>query len=106
MPALAAGAATGPGRTLLVYTPSDDVLELAASTPGRSRWWRAGPRREWFATARPGLPEAISVTVVQVEGETNTDDLLPATQRPTTRRIRCTSVVYPWRMLETRMPAA
>jgi len=34
---------------------------------------------EWF-TAKPALPEAITVTVFKVPGETNTDDLSPASE--------------------------
>src|SRR5690606_38924137 len=36
--------------------------------------WAAG---EWF-TAKPAVPEKISLTVFKVPGETNTDDLSPA----------------------------
>ena len=54
---------------------------------------------EWF-TAKPELPESITVTVFKVEGETNTDDLSPATHAATRPDIP----LHATAMLETRMP--
>ncbi|HCA60943.1 MAG TPA: bifunctional aconitate hydratase 2/2-methylisocitrate dehydratase, partial [Synechococcales bacterium UBA8647] len=54
---------------------------------------------EWF-TAKPELPESITVTVFKVEGETNTDDLSPATHATTRPDIP----LHATAMLETRMP--
>jgi len=53
---------------------------------------------EWF-TARPALPAEITVTVFKVEGETNTDDLSPATHATTRPDIPLHALA----MLETRM---
>ena len=55
-------AATGLSRTLLVYDAYNDVLELAASNPLARRVVDSWAAAEWF-TARPELPEAITVTV-------------------------------------------
>jgi len=97
--AIAAEAATGLSRTLLVYDAFHDVLELAASNPWAKQVVESWAAAEWF-TARPGLPEAISVTVFKVEGETNTDDLSPATHATTRPDIP----LHAMAMLETRMP--
>ncbi|MBE9172597.1 bifunctional aconitate hydratase 2/2-methylisocitrate dehydratase [Cyanobium sp. LEGE 06143] len=97
--AIAEAAATGLSRTLLVYDSFHDVLELAETNPQARRVvesWAAG---EWF-TAKPPLPEAITVTVFKVEGETNTDDLSPATHATTRPDIP----LHAMAMLETRMP--
>ncbi|QNI72071.1 aconitate hydratase 2 / 2-methylisocitrate dehydratase [Cyanobium sp. NS01] len=97
--AIAEAAATGLSRTLLVYDSFHDVLELAETNPQARRVvesWAAG---EWF-TAKPPLPEAITVTVFKVEGETNTDDLSPATHATTRPDIP----LHAMAILETRMP--
>jgi aconitate hydratase 2/2-methylisocitrate dehydratase len=98
-PAIADAAATGLSRTLLVYDAYNDVLELA-QTNGYAKQvtdsWASG---EWF-TAKPELPAEITVTVFKVEGETNTDDLSPATHATTRPDIP----LHAQAMLETRMP--
>ncbi|MFM7362021.1 MAG: aconitate hydratase B, partial [Cyanobium sp.] len=76
--AVAAAAVAGLSRTVLVYDAFHDVIELAETNSYAKRVvdsWAAG---EWF-TAKPELPAEITVTVFKVEGETNTDDLSPAT---------------------------
>ncbi|MBM5807534.1 MAG: aconitate hydratase B, partial [Cyanobacteria bacterium M_surface_10_m2_179] len=80
--AIAEAAATGLSRTLLVYDAYNDVLELAASNPYAKRVIDSWAAAEWF-TAKPELPAEITVTVFKVEGETNTDDLSPATHATT-----------------------
>ncbi len=67
-------------KTLLVYDAFNDVEELhkagnAAATEVMTSWANA----EWF-TSKPKLAEKITVTVFKVEGETNTDDLSPASE--------------------------
>ena len=67
-------------HTLLVYDAFNDVEELhkagnAAATEVMTSWANA----EWF-TEKPELPEKITITVFKVEGETNTDDLSPASE--------------------------
>jgi len=96
---IAAEAATGLSRTLLVYDAYNDVLELAASNPYAQRVIDSWAAAEWF-TAKPELPADITVTVFKVEGETNTDDLSPATHATTRPDIP----LHANAMLETRMP--
>ncbi len=67
-------------HTLLVYDSFNDVKELADKGNSFAKevlqsWADA----EWF-TSRPELPEEITVTVFKVPGETNTDDLSPASE--------------------------
>ncbi|DAB28402.1 MAG: bifunctional aconitate hydratase 2/2-methylisocitrate dehydratase [Sulfurimonas sp. RIFOXYD12_FULL_33_39] len=67
-------------KTLLVYDAFNDVEELhkagnAAATEVMTSWANA----EWF-TSTPALAEKITVTVYKVPGETNTDDLSPASE--------------------------
>jgi len=97
--AIAEAAATGLSRTLLVYDAYNDVLELAASNPYARRVIDSWAAAEWF-TAKPELPAEITVTVFKVEGETNTDDLSPATHATTRPDIP----LHATAMLETRMP--
>ena len=96
---LAAAAAEGLSRTLLVYDAYNDVLELAAGNSYAKRVSDSWAEAEWF-TAKPELPESITVTVFKVEGETNTDDLSPATHATTRPDIP----LHATAMLETRMP--
>ncbi|MCP9890120.1 bifunctional aconitate hydratase 2/2-methylisocitrate dehydratase [Cyanobium sp. Aljojuca 7D2] len=97
--AIAEAAATGLSCTLLVYDAYHDVLELAASNPYAQRVVDSWAAAEWF-TAKPELPAEITVTVFKVEGETNTDDLSPATHATTRPDIP----LHATAMLETRMP--
>ena len=67
-------------HTLLVYDAFNDVEELhkagnEAATKVMTSWANA----DWF-TAKEPLPEKITVTVFKVDGETNTDDLSPASE--------------------------
>ena len=66
--------------TLLVYDAFNDVEELhkagnAAATEVMTAWANA----DWF-TSKPALADEITVTVYKVPGETNTDDLSPASE--------------------------
>ncbi|MFM7393863.1 MAG: bifunctional aconitate hydratase 2/2-methylisocitrate dehydratase [Cyanobium sp.] len=97
--AVAEAAAEGLSRTLLVYDAFHDVLELAESNPLAKQVVQSWADAEWF-TARPELPAEITVTVFKVEGETNTDDLSPATHATTRPDIP----LHANAMLETRMP--
>ena len=78
--AVVAGAVTALKATLLVYDAFNDVEELhragnAAATEVMTSWANA----EWF-TGKDALAEEITVTVYKVPGETNTDDLSPASE--------------------------
>ncbi|MDX9686513.1 bifunctional aconitate hydratase 2/2-methylisocitrate dehydratase [Halopseudomonas formosensis] len=75
---LAATAAEQLKHTLLMFDAFHDVAERAKKGNPHAKAvlesWAAG---EWF-TAKPAVPEKISLTVFKVPGETNTDDLSPA----------------------------
>lgn len=66
-------------KTLLVYDAYHDVVEKSANNEHAKRVVQAWAEAEWF-NAKPELPESITVTVFKVPGETNTDDLSPATE--------------------------
>ncbi len=76
--AVAAVAAEGLKKTLLMFDQFHDVKEKADKGNALAKavlqsWADA----EWF-TSRPEVPESITLTVLKVTGETNTDDLSPA----------------------------
>ncbi len=78
--AVVAAAVTALNKTLLVYDAFNDVEELhkagnAAATEVMTSWANA----EWF-THKAELAKEITVTVYKVPGETNTDDLSPASE--------------------------
>ncbi|MCX5949739.1 MAG: bifunctional aconitate hydratase 2/2-methylisocitrate dehydratase [Cyanobacteria bacterium] len=97
--AIASEAATGLSRTLLVYDAFHDVIELATTNPFAKQVVESWAHADWF-TAKAELPAEITVTVFKVEGETNTDDLSPATHATTRPDIP----LHANAMLETRMP--
>ena len=66
-------------KTLLVYDAYHDVVEKSATNDYAKRVVQAWADAKWFE-AKPALPESITVTVFKVPGETNTDDLSPATE--------------------------
>ena len=97
--ALAGCAAEGLSRTLLVYDAFNEVMDLAADNRFAKQVVDSWAAAEWF-TAKPELAESITVTVFKVEGETNTDDLSPATHATTRPDIP----VHALAMLEPRDP--
>ena len=89
-------------HTLLVYDAFNDVEELykagnAAATEVMTSWANA----EWF-TSKPELAKEITVTVYKVPGETNTDDLSPASEAFT----RSDIPLHANSMLQSRMENA
>ncbi len=77
--AVAAEAAAMLKNTLLVYDAFDDVVALSKTSHYAKEVldsWAAG---EWFS-ARPTVAEKMTLTVYKVPGETNTDDLSPASE--------------------------
>ena len=75
---VASEAAEGLKKTLLMFDQFHDVKEKAdkGNTFAKAvlqSWADA----EWF-TSRPEVPKSITVTILKVTGETNTDDLSPA----------------------------
>jgi len=79
-PAVVKAAITSLSKTLLVYDAFNDVEELhkagnTAATEVMTSWANA----EWF-TIKSALADEITLTVYKVPGETNTDDLSPASE--------------------------
>ncbi|NQY26439.1 MAG: bifunctional aconitate hydratase 2/2-methylisocitrate dehydratase [Piscirickettsiaceae bacterium] len=66
-------------HTLLVYDAYHDVVEKSATNEYAKRVVQSWADAEWF-TAKPALPTSMTLTVFKVAGETNTDDLSPATE--------------------------
>ncbi|APW65467.1 MULTISPECIES: bifunctional aconitate hydratase 2/2-methylisocitrate dehydratase [Arcobacteraceae] len=76
---VAADAAEQLKNTILVYDAFNDVKDLMDAGNAKAKeviesWANA----EWF-TNKPALEEEITLTVYKIPGETNTDDLSPAT---------------------------
>ena len=76
--AVAKEAAEGLKKTLLMFDQFHDVKHKADKGNVHAKavlqsWADA----EWF-TSRPEVPQSITVTILKVTGETNTDDLSPA----------------------------
>jgi aconitate hydratase 2/2-methylisocitrate dehydratase len=66
-------------KTLLVYDQFDVVVNLSKTNPYASEVLNSWAEAEWF-TSKPTLPEKMRLTVFKVPGETNTDDLSPASE--------------------------
>ncbi|MBF2001563.1 MAG: bifunctional aconitate hydratase 2/2-methylisocitrate dehydratase [Synechococcales cyanobacterium M58_A2018_015] len=99
---IANAAVTALSKILLVYDAFYDVQELAESgNVYAQQVMQSWADAEWFVK-RPPLPDAITVTVFKVPGETNTDDLSPAPHATTRPDIPLHALA----MLETRMPGA
>jgi aconitate hydratase 2 / 2-methylisocitrate dehydratase len=99
---IAQTAAEALSKTLLVYDAFHDVQELAENGQGYAQQvMQSWADAEWF-TSRPELAEAITVTVFKVPGETNTDDLSPATHATTRPDIPLHALA----MLETKQPGS
>jgi len=76
---LASFAAQGLSHTLLMFDAYHDVVDKAKTNDWAQKVLNAWAEAEWF-TSKRALPEAITVTVFKVPGETNTDDLSPASE--------------------------
>ena len=77
-PKMAATAAQGLSHTLLIFDAFHDVQEKAeAGNAFAKQVIKSWADAEWF-TAKPEVPQKLTVTVFKVTGETNTDDLSPA----------------------------
>ena len=87
-------------NTILVYASFDDVKELMDAGNAKAKEviesWANG---EWF-TNRPELASEIKLTVYKIPGETNTDDLSPASEAFT----RADIPLHANSMLGARMP--
>jgi aconitate hydratase 2/2-methylisocitrate dehydratase len=78
-PALAPIAANCLSHTLLVFDAFNDIVEKSKTNSFAKQVLTSWAKAEWF-TSRPKLAEQITLTVFKVSGETNTDDLSPATE--------------------------
>ncbi len=96
---LADCAAHGLSNTLLVYDAVNDILERAENNRFAKKVVDSWVNAEWFTSKKP-LAKEITVIVFKVEGETNTDDLSPATHATTRPDIPLHALA----MLETRVP--
>ncbi|MEG3640101.1 bifunctional aconitate hydratase 2/2-methylisocitrate dehydratase [Magnetococcus sp. PR-3] len=76
---MAAGAVDALSATLLVYDAFAEVAEKSKSNASAKQVMENWANATWF-TSRPEMPEEVTVTVFKVEGETNTDDLSPASE--------------------------
>ncbi|WGS88310.1 bifunctional aconitate hydratase 2/2-methylisocitrate dehydratase [Methylomonas sp. UP202] len=75
---LAPIAAKALSQILLIFDAFHDVQEKAeAGNAYAKQVLQSWAEAEWF-TAKPEVPEKLTVTVFKVTGETNTDDLSPA----------------------------
>lgn len=77
--ALAPIAVEALSHTLLVFEAYHDVVEKAKSNQYAKQVVDAWANADWF-TRKPALSETLTVTVFRVPGETNTDDLSPASE--------------------------
>ncbi|WP_178862303.1 bifunctional aconitate hydratase 2/2-methylisocitrate dehydratase [Thiomicrorhabdus cannonii] len=76
--AVAEAAVEALSKTLLVYDNYHDVADKAKTNAYAQKVMQSWANAEWFLN-KPAMPESITVTVFKVDGETNTDDLSPAT---------------------------
>ncbi len=77
---LAPIAAKALSHTLLIFDAFHDVKEKAdAGNAYAQQVLQSWADAEWF-TSKPEVPKKLTVTVFKVPGETNTDDLSPATE--------------------------
>ncbi len=96
---IASIAASGLSNTLLIYDALNDIIELADTNIYAKQVIESWAMAEWF-TNKPKLPNAITLTIFKVSGETNTDDLSPATHAITRPDIPLHALA----MLETKDP--
>ena len=66
-------------NTLLIFDAYHDVAEKAVNNKFAKQVIDSWANADWF-TKRNAMPEEITVTVFKVPGETNTDDLSPASE--------------------------
>jgi aconitate hydratase 2/2-methylisocitrate dehydratase len=86
---------------ILVYNSFNDVRELAKTNTYAKEVLESWAKAEWF-TSKQSIPKKITVAVLKVPGETNTDDLSPASEAFT----RSDIPLHAQCMLEKRMPDA
>ncbi|MFZ5775982.1 MAG: bifunctional aconitate hydratase 2/2-methylisocitrate dehydratase [Thermodesulfobacteriota bacterium] len=77
--ALADEAAAALSNTLLVYDSFGEVAAKAKTNPHARQVLTNWAEATWFLNREP-MPDTLTVTVFKVPGETNTDDLSPASE--------------------------
>ncbi|MBF0382747.1 MAG: bifunctional aconitate hydratase 2/2-methylisocitrate dehydratase [Magnetococcales bacterium] len=77
--AMAPGAVDALSNTLLVYDAFKDVVAKSGSNANAKQVLENWANATWF-TSKPEMAEEVTVTVFKVPGETNTDDLSPASE--------------------------
>ncbi len=86
-------------HTLLVYDAFNDIVELSTTNSFAKEVLQSWADAEWF-TSKPTLAEQFSVVVFKFPGETNTDDLSPASAAFT----RSDIPLHATTMLSAKMP--
>ncbi|WP_320673695.1 bifunctional aconitate hydratase 2/2-methylisocitrate dehydratase [Prochlorococcus sp. MIT 1341] len=86
-------------KILLVYDAVNDIFDLSKTNNFAKKVINSWANAEWF-TNKPPLEKEIQVCIFKVDGETNTDDLSPATHATTRPDIPLHALA----MLETRYP--
>ncbi len=92
-------AAEGLSKILLIYDAVNEVIDLAKTNIFAEKVINNWAQGTWF-TSKKTLEKEITVTVFKVSGETNTDDLSPATHATTRPDIPLHALA----MLETKDP--
>lgn len=75
--AVADEAMTSLKHTLLVYEHFDTIAKLSEKSARARQILISWANAEWFLS-KPALPESMKLCVLKIDGETNTDDLSPA----------------------------
>ncbi|MBF0437743.1 MAG: bifunctional aconitate hydratase 2/2-methylisocitrate dehydratase [Magnetococcales bacterium] len=99
--ALATEAVNALSNTLMIYDAFDTLATKAKTNAHAKQVLQNWADATWF-TSRPTMPEEVTVTLFQVAGETNTDDLSPASEAWS----RPDVPVHALSMLVTRQPGS
>ena len=70
-------AANGLKHTLLIYDAFDTIAAMSKTSALAKEIIESWANAEWFLH-KPALPQEIKLAVLKIDGETNTDDLSPA----------------------------
>jgi aconitate hydratase 2/2-methylisocitrate dehydratase len=98
---IAKAAANALENTILVYDAFNEVEKLAKTNPYAKMVLESWAEAKWF-TSKPKLPEKLTLAVLKVPGETNTDDLSPASEAFT----RSDIPLHAKAMLQKRQPGS
>lgn len=98
---VARAAANALKKIILVYDSFNDIEELAKTNSYAKEVLVSWANAEWF-TSRDKVPKKMTIAVLKVAGETNTDDLSPASEAFT----RSDIPTHAKAMLATRQPGS